>query len=274
MFGTLAATAALAFAPSQGGTLNLTNARTTYGEMGPVRTDSRFLPDDFYFLAFDMDGLSVTPEGKVSYGMMVEVTKKNGQPVFKQDRISERDEFLVLGGNRMPGRAWVGLKPDQEPGEYVCRVTVSDRATKATKVLERQFEVIKKDFGLIHVRTTFDTTDEKGNPVETPAPQTGVVGQILYLHGTVSGFSRGANKKPNTSIELRFLDEARRPTLVKAQTVSVPAEIPEGDDRAFISFVIPYNREGTYTAELKATDATTGKTATVSFPIRVLAPPK
>ena len=100
MFGTLAAAAALAVAPAQAGALNLTNVRTPYGELGAVRTDNRYLPGDFFFLAFDMDGLAVSPEGKVSYTMMVEVTDKAGKPVFKQDKPAENDEFIVLGGNR------------------------------------------------------------------------------------------------------------------------------------------------------------------------------
>jgi hypothetical protein len=268
MFGTLAATVALAFAPSQAGTLTLTNARTTYGEMGAVRTDNRYLPQDFYFLAFDMEGLTVSPEGKVSYTMMVEVTNKAGQPVFKQDKPAESEEYIVLGGNRMPGRAWVSLKPDQEPGTYNCRVTVTDRASKATKVLEKSFDVVKKEFGLIGLMTTFDV---KG---ETPAPPAGVTGQILYVHGAVSGFGRGPNKKPNASVELRVYDETRRPTVAKPQSVIVPADIPEGNDMAFITLVIPLNREGTFTVEVKATDATSGKTATASFPLRVLPPAK
>jgi hypothetical protein len=236
--------------------------------MGAVRTDNRYLPQDFYFLAFDMDGLTVSAEGKVSYTMMVEVTNKAGQPVFRQDKPAESDEYIVLGGNRMPGRAWVSLQPDQAPGTYICKVTVTDRPSKAVKVLERSFEVVKKDFGLIDVMTTFDA---KG---EIPAPPAGVVGQILYLRGAVVGFGRGPNKKPNTSIELRMYDEAKRPTIVKPQSVVVPAEVPEGDDMAFVMLVIPLSREGTFTADLKATDATTGKTATVSFPIRVMAPAK
>jgi hypothetical protein len=266
MFGTLAAAAALTLAPVQAGTLSLTNARTTYGEMGAIRTDNRYLPLDLYFLAFDMEGLSVSPEGKVSYSMMVEVTDKAqpAKPVFAQDKPAESEEFLVLGGNRMAGRAWVKLNPDQAPGTYVCRVTVTDRVSKATAKLERSFEVVKKDFGLIGLMTTFDP---KG---ELPAPPTGVMGQILYLHGAVLGFGRGPDKKPNTTIELRLYDEAKRPTIAKPQSVFVPKEMPEGNDLALITFVLPLNREGSFTAELKATDATTGKTATVSFPIRVL----
>jgi hypothetical protein len=274
MLGTLAAAAALALSPAQAGVLNLTNARTTYGEMGPVRTDNRYLPLDLYFLAFDIEGLMVGPDGKVGYTMTVAVNGKDpatGQftkPIFAQDKPAESEEFLVLGGNRMAGRAWVKLNPDQAPGTYVCRVTVVDQGNKATKTLERSFDVVKKDFGLIGLMTT---TDPKG---ELPAPTTGVQGQILYVHGAVLGFGRGPDKKPNTTIELRCLDESKRPTITKPQTVFVPKEMPEGNDLALITFVIPMNREGTFTAELKATDATTGKTSTMSFPIKVLPPAK
>src|SRR5438270_554516 len=165
MLGTLAAAAALTLAPAQAGSLQLTNARTTYGEMGAVRTDARYLPHDFYFLAFDMDGLAVSPEGKVSYSMMVEVTDKAGKAVFKQDTPSENEEFIVLGGNR-------------------------------------------------------------------------------------------------------------KPTIARPQAVVLPKEIPEGQDMAFITLVIPLNREGNFTAELKATDATSGKITSMTFPLRVVPPAK
>jgi hypothetical protein len=264
MFGMLATAAALAFTPAQAGTLSLTNARTTYGEMGATRTDNRYLPEDFFFLAFDMEGLTVSPEGKVSYSMMVEVTNKNGQAEFKQDKPVDSDEIIVLGGNRMPGRAWVSLKPDQAPGTYKCRVSVTDRINKKTAVLDRNFDVVKKEFGLITMMTTYDLERK------IPAPPTGLVGQILYVHGAVTAFGRGPDKKPNTSIVLQVYDEAKKPTVAKPQIVVVPNDIPEGNDLAFITLVIPLNREGTFTAEIKATDATTGKTASVVIPIRVL----
>ncbi|HEX4592618.1 MAG TPA: hypothetical protein VH120_22025, partial [Gemmataceae bacterium] len=257
MFGTLAAAAALSLTPAQqAASLNLTNARTTYGEMGALRTDNHYLPDDFFFLAFDMEGFVVSPEGKVSYTMMVEVTNKAGQAVFRQDKPADYDQFIVLGGNRLPGRAWVSLKPDQEPGPYTCKVTVTDRVTKASKALEKQFEVVKKDFGLINLMTTFDADGK------IPAPPTGVVGQIIYLHGAVVNFGRGQDKKPNTTIELRILDEQRRPTVARPQGVFVPKDIPPAappaSDAAFIALVIPLNREGNFTGEVKAVDATTG----------------
>jgi hypothetical protein len=268
MFGTLAVAAALALSPAQSGSLNLTNVRTTYGELGAVRADNRFLPGDWYFLAFDIEGITVSAEGKVSYAMSVEVANKAGLSVFKQDKPVESDEFLPLGGNRLPGRAYVFLKPDQEPGTYTCKVSVTDRVTKATKTLDRPFEVVRKDLGLIGLVMSYD--DKAG----MPAPPSGVVGQNLFIHGFLIGFGRGADKKPNASVELRVYDESRKPTLPKALSAVVPKDIAEGDDAARIMFLLPLNREGSFTAELKAVDTATGKTATVSFPIRVLSPIK
>ena len=269
MFGTLAAAAALAFAPAQAGTLNLANARTTYGEMGALRTDNRYLPDDFFFLAFDMEGLTVSPEGKVSYTMMVEVTDKAGKPVFRQDKPAEAEEFIVLGGNRMPGRAWVSLKPDQEPGAYTCRVTVTDRVTKATKVLEKSFEVVKKDFGLIGVMTTFDA-DRK-----IPAPPTGVVGQILYVHGAVGQFRPGADKKPNTHDRIADLRRAEASDGDEAAVGLRPQGHSGGQRHGLHHAGDPAEpRRQLHGRGQGRSTQTTGKTATVTFPIRVLPPSK
>jgi hypothetical protein len=263
MFGTLAAAAALALAPSQAGSLNLTNVRTTYGELGAVRTDNKFLPGDLYFLAFDIEGITIGQDGKVSYSMTVAVTDKAGKAILKSDKPVESDEYLPLGGNRLPARAFVLLKRDQEPGTYTCKVSVTDRATRVTKDLVRSFDVVPKTFGLIALVTSYDVDGQ------LPAPPSGVVGQNLFIHGALLGFGRGRDKKPNATVELRIYDEAKRPTLAKPLTALVPAELPETEDFVTVRFLVPFNREGSFTAELKATDNVSGKTASASFPIKV-----
>jgi len=265
MFGTLAAAAALTLAPAQTSPLNFTNVRTTYGELGAVRTDTRYLPGDLYFLAFDIEGLTFSPEGKVSYTMTFEVTDRTGKVVYKPEKPAESEEFFPLGGNRMPARVYILLERDRQPGAYTCKVTVTDRAspTKASKELVRTFEVVPKALGLIGVVTSYDV--EGG----MPAPPIGTVGQNLYIHSALIGFGRGADKAPNAFVELRILDDARRPTLAKPLAAIVPKDLPAADEMALVRFLVPFNREGTFTAEMKATDATTGLTAVVTFPIRI-----
>lgn len=261
MFGTLALTAMLANAPAQGA-LNLANVRTTYGELGPLRTDDKYLPNDLFFVAFDIEGISVNADGKVSYKMSMEVTDKAGKVAYKPEKEAEREEVLPLGGNRLPARAFVLLKPDQEPGLYNCKVTVTDKANNSVKVLEKKFEVVAKTFALVALYTT---SDPDGNQ---PSPPTGVVGQNLFIQCALVGFGRGADKKPNAKVELRLFDESKRPTLSKPTSADVPKEAPEGDPVLF-RFLIPFNREGSFTAEVKATDNVSGKVSTITFPIKV-----
>jgi hypothetical protein len=267
MFGTLAA-AALALCPAQTGTLALTNARTTYGELGAVRTDNKYLPGDFFFLAFDMEGFAVTADGKVSYEMTFQVADRSGKVVFKSEKPDVNETFLVLGGNRLPGRAFLGLELNQAPGTYTGKVTVTDRVAKVTKTLERSFEVVPKALGLIGLMLSYDSEAQR------PAPPIGVVGQTLHLHTAVVGFGRGADKKTNATVELRIVDENQKPTTPKPLIAVVPKDLADGNDLALAYFQIPLNREGTFTAEVKANDATTGKSSTVTFPIRVLPPAK
>jgi hypothetical protein len=263
MIGTLTLAAALATPLGQAGPLNLTQVRTTYGELGAPRTETRYLPGDYVFVAFDIEGLTVDAEGKVAYSMTMEVIDKANKPVFKQDKPAESEQLLPLGGSRLPARAFVSLRPDQEAGTYVCRVSVTDKASKVTKTLEKPFEVVPKTFGIIGLYTT---SDMKGERSSSP---TGVVGQDLYVHFAVIGISRGPDKKPNALAELRIYDDQKRPTLAKPMSAVVPRELPE-DEPAIFRFVIPFNREGSFTAEFKAIDNVSGKNSTVSFPIRVI----
>jgi PKD repeat protein len=190
------------------------------------------------------------------------VTDKGGKEVYKPERPAEREEQLPLGGNRLPARAFVMLKPDQEPGTYTCKVTVTDRTNNATKTLEKQFDVVPKGFGIVFLYTS---SDAEGN---VPGPPIGVVGQNLFIQCALIGFGRGPDKKPNTVMELRVLDESGRPTLAKPIAAPVPADAPENEPVLF-RFPIPFNREGSFKVELTAKDNVANKTATVTFPIKV-----
>jgi len=58
--------------------LSATNIRTTYGVLGPVRRDTRFLPGDDFVLSFDIEGAKVNAAGKVLYLVGMEVTDNQG----------------------------------------------------------------------------------------------------------------------------------------------------------------------------------------------------
>ena len=195
MVHSLTLIAALAMTPGQGAGLNLTNPRVTFGELGSPRPDNKLLPGDIFFLSFDIEGIKVSETGRVKYGMAMEVTDATGKSIFKQMPV-ERDDFLPLGGTKLPARAFVSVGQDQPPGMYTCKVTVTDRADKdkpVAKALEQKFEVLPKGFGIVMVYTA---SDPKG---EIPAPLVGVAGQALFVHFAVVEFQRTRRPSSRTS---------------------------------------------------------------------------
>ena len=147
MLTSMALFAALTMSPGQAGGLTLSNPRITYGELGSTRPDNKLQPGDIFFLSFDIDGIKVNEAGRVKYGMAMEVTDATGKSIFKQMPV-ERDDFLPLGGTKLPARAFVSVGVDQPAGEYTCKVTVTDMSDKdkpVAKSLEQKFQVQARD---------------------------------------------------------------------------------------------------------------------------------
>jgi|SRR5262245_7113009 len=256
--------------PAQSTGLTLSNPRVTYGELGSPRPDSKLLPGDIFFLSFDIDGIKVSPEGRVKYGMAMEVTDSAGKSIFKQMPV-ERDDFLPLGGTKLPARAFVSVGVDQAPGTYTCKVTVSDLSDKdkaASKSLEQKFEVLARNFGIVQLYTAADL---KG---EIPAPLVGVAGQSMFVHFAVIDFQRDSTtKQPNISIEMVVYDQSSKPTLEKPTVKQVPDDADGKVDEKVVGvpmrFLVPMNRDGGFLIELKATDNISKKTSKVYLPLRV-----
>ncbi len=263
MFTSVALIAAMSLAPAQAG-LTLSNPRLTFGELGAVRPDNKFLPGDIFFLAYDIEGIKVDETGRVKYSMAMNVVDADNKPIFKQDPI-ERTDFLPLGGTKLPARAYVTIGLEQAPGIYTCRVKVTDVATKAEKEIEQKFEVLKKTFGLVVVYTS---ADGKG---EIPAPALGIAGQSIFVHFALVGFSRDPkSKQPNIEVEMVVLAKDNTPTLAKPSTITIDTGVPESENVVPLRFLLPMNRDGEFRVELKATDKVSKATSTVKIPIKVL----
>jgi len=283
---------ALALTPGQppAGGLTLSNPRATHGELGSVRQDAKLLPGDIFFLSFDIEGVKVTDTGRVKYGMVMEVIDSAGKAIFKQQPV-ERDDFLPLGGNKLPARAYVSIGVDQPAGIYTCKVTVSDLANKdkpVTKTLEQKFEVLPKNFGIVQLYTAADL---KG---DVPASLVGVAGQFVFVHFALIGFDRkdfeapapkavdpkapapkapAPMKQPNLTIKMVVYDKDSKPTLATATEKLIPDEADGYVDEKAVGvpmrFLVPMNREGGYLIEIMATDNVSKKTAKVYLPLRV-----
>jgi len=270
MLTTLALVAAVGLAPAQGGKLDLTNVRPTYGVLGAPRPDTKFLPGDVFFLAFDIENIKVSDDGRVLYAMGMEVTDGKGKVWFEQKPDDKITAVNSLGGSKLPAFANVDIGLNMPPGPYTLKVTVIDRAIKGTKEgtkeLTQKFEVAPATFGLVRL-TTF--LDEKGL---TPAPMIGVPGQFIHVNFVAVGFMRDkAKKQPNLLVEMQVFDDATgKATLVKPFSGKVD-DVDAKHQAVPMGFGLALNRPGKFTVELKATDSVSGaKPVIVKFPLTVV----
>lgn len=263
---TSVALAALLTAPAQpAGGPDLKNVRLTIGELGPTRPNARLLPGDVLFIAFDIEGITISDLGAAKFAMAWEVLDAAGKTVRKEDP-REVEDFIPLRGNRVPARVFVNLGLDTEPGMYTCRVTVTDPARKTSNSLTAKFEVLKRDFGIVAVNCSHDP----GGTIS--APTTGFVGQMIFVQFTTASFQRDPKtKQPDVELEFNILDEKGQPTLGKPAKQTLNAGVVEGQEAFRLQFPIYLSRPGKFTLTIKATDKAAKKTATYELPITSLA---
>ncbi len=241
MWATLAMATALNLAPAQGG-IEFKNVRATYGFLGPERKDAAVLPGDIFVLAFDIDGLTVTKDDRILYGMGLELLNAKGEQQYKRDP-QPLETTNSLGSSRVPAFAQATVGTDTAPGEYTLIVTVVDRgAAKPTQTqLKRTFEVKPLSFGLIGVGFY-------SSPSE-PAPPIGAVGQLYFLNMTVVGarYDEKTNQ-PSLAAELVVTDESGKPTMATpAAAVLYPAtEQTRKLKMVPLGFQISLNRPGKF----------------------------
>jgi hypothetical protein len=256
----------LGLSAGQAGELTVTNDRLTYGHLGPKREVAKYLPGDAIHLMFEVDGIAFDANGKASYAMALEILDPKGSELLKQKpRNASAQNYL--GGNKLPCAANLQIPLESAPGLYTFRVAVIDSATKKSVVVQRKFEVLPKQFGVVLVGTS---ADREGTIAWSPV---GVVGDSIYFNFTAVGFARDKKtKQPHLKVEMRVLDDkgnaVKGAKMHGAANSDVPAELLALP----MQFGITLNRAGRFTLELTATDVLTGTTATVQFPVRVVAP--
>jgi hypothetical protein len=251
--------AAAGLVSAQDGGLSLTNVRTTYGAPGVTRQDNKLLPGDHVYVSFDIEGITVADDGKVLYSMTTEVLDGGGKSLFREEP-RDLEVTNALGGRTVPAFTQMDVGLNTPAGDYTLQVTVTDRASKRSQTLSRKFEVLPKAFGVVRLTTTLD------HDAKVPASSFST-GQSLWVNCAVVGFQR--KEQANISIEMRVLDESNNPTLAKPFTGEISKDLPATALSAAAQFLVPLNRAGKFTIELKATDQLSGKTSELKFPITV-----
>lgn len=265
MWTTLALMSALSITPAQAGQLQLKNPRFTYGMFGEERKDSNYLPIDVVWLAFDIEGLQVKPDGSARYSMAMKLkNNKKGTYAFEQVTPEEREVMNSLGGTRQPVQVLAHVLPGMEAGDYTIEVDVKDVLAKTSQKLERKFTVKAPEFGIINPGFVYNVN----NPNPVFAPPVAVPGQNLLLHfSTVGSTEAGDKNLPKVTVKAEIQDESGNTVLKKPITgTATNYENDEAKKNKFIPFQVPIqvNRGGTYKILLSATDEHARKT--VTFP--------
>jgi hypothetical protein len=262
------ALAALAAVPAQGGQLKLTNVRMTVGDLGPIRSDAKFLPGDALHLRFDINGLPVEAKGEAKFKMETRVIDKAGKVIFQKDP-EERIQLAPLRGNAIPAAVLILIGLDQDPGNYVLEVIVEDPKAKSKEPMKEKvsvnFEVIKRDFGIVCVHTT---TDPHGM---ISSPNIGAVGQTFFVWYSVASFERDPKtKQPKVEIQYQFLDEKRNPVVPEPYKDVQDGGVDEKFGMFSLPFAIFLNRPGKFTFQITATDKVSNKKSTYEYPLTIL----
>jgi len=92
----------LAFVPSSAQALELKNFRMAHGPLGATRVATKFLPGDYLFITYEIEGLKVDDKNKASFVTLVEVFDAANKTIFSK----ETPNVLIpqLGGARHSGR--------------------------------------------------------------------------------------------------------------------------------------------------------------------------
>lgn len=265
MLGTLLLATAVSLAPDQGGQLKLTNVRTTYGYLGPIREDAKILAGDELFVAFDVEGLQQSDDGTVLYSQGFELLNSKGGTEYKQDPVPLQGT-ASLGGNRIPDFIAAEVGTETPPGKYTFKATVTDRRANTTQTLTREFEVLPKDFGLVRLKLTTVSN------APLPAPPVGVPGQSLLVNCAVLGFARNKDKddQPDVVVTVTVRDEQGKPTLAKPLSDEANKDVPKNLVGIQIGLPVQLNRPGKYTVEIEANDKVANKKSKLSFPLVVM----
>ncbi|MBV8432416.1 MAG: hypothetical protein JO244_14720, partial [Solirubrobacterales bacterium] len=220
------------------------------------------LPGDSLVASFDIEGLADDDSGRVRYSITIEVSNSAGRVLFRQEG-RDQEATASLGGNRVPAFARMDVGLSQPPGEYVLKLTVTDRASGKTGTLTRKATLLPAGFGLVRLALSSDPDGQ------FPVASLGS-GQSLWVNFGIVGFTRdGEGKQPNVSFQVVVRDEDGKPTVAKPLTGSVKSGVPDKAVWLPIHFLLSLNRPGKFTLELSATDELAGKTSKLSVPLVV-----
>ena len=250
--------------PFASSAVDIKNQRVTHGPMGAKRADNKFLPGDYLFISFDLDGLIFDPKtGKATYQSILQLFEpKNEKPIFEKK--TDNTVSAMLGGSRIPGDLHVIMGTDQKPGNYTVRLIIVDKNSKDTKnyaYFDHRFELMPSEFGLVGVT----------------APAVGFTGQHYVASFALVNMKLDAknSNNPNVDVVMRVLDANGTQQMTPPITTNLPKEMPpnlnlQKENFVPMQFPIYLNRSGRFTIEIEAFDRLANRQTKLRYMLHVL----
>jgi hypothetical protein len=245
--------------PSPARAVDIKNLRSTYGPYGAVRSEKKIMAGDFIFLMFDIEELKVDAKtGLARYEIDYKLVDNRDKEVVGVSKKTPQEINLPLGGNRVPGELALIIGPEQAPGNYKVKLTVTDRTAKESKKTEYAFEILRPAFGIVGVIVN----------------AAGVPGQFFKANFGISKMALDKKQNPNVVVTMKILDEAGK-VLGNPIEKKYPRDLPDGINLQNNNFVkefydIYLNRPGRFTIALEAEDKNGKQQVSVRIPLTVL----
>lgn len=253
---------------SQDGDLAIKNITATYGQLGPPRTDLRYIAGDILHFQLDINGLRHDEAGRLRYILHLELVGPGNKVLFRQ-KLPEITQVRVMGNPSVRQALHLALAEDWPPGDYRLQVAVEDaqnpKATRASQALA--FKLVPQEFGLVHFQLYSIYTPQ----VQLPCPGIAVVGQTVHVTAVVL---RGKKDKPdqpwNLDVEMRLLDEQGKPLVGGFPVTGQFRKIPGDLDFLDVRFDLPVQRAGKFFVSIQATEPGTNRSAKLVVPLQAL----
>ena len=238
------------------------NLRVTHGPMGATRIDTKYLPGDYLFMSFDLEGLTFDPQtGKAVYQTTLQLFDANSEkPVFEKK--TDNTVSAMLGGTRIPGDLHVIMGTDQKPGNYVVRLVVTDKQSTQNpsfKYFDHRFELLPSSFGLVGVT----------------APAIGFPGQHYTASFALVNMKLDDKSKPDVEVVMRVLDASGTRQMTTPIVTLIPKDMPPEIDLKKENFLpmqfpIYLNTAGRFTVEIEATDKASKRQTKLRYTLNVI----
>jgi hypothetical protein len=250
------ALALAALLSGEAASVELKNLRMAHGDFGITRTDKKFLPGDVLFLTYDVDGLGVADKGTLSFETVLEIFDGN-KKLVRSKNYPPTEIIPPLGGNRIPAKLTLNMGVDQKPGDYIVKVTVTDRVGKKSAEFSHRIELLPEGFGAVLVQ----------------APAIGYIGSTYpIMFSLVHSPLDKKTKLPSIDVTMRVFEEGGKTELSKPVTTNLPAILPDEFDPKTIplNFGINLTRPGRFVAELEVNEKLGNHKLKMLLPFTVL----